>query len=118
MKPDPARAAEFLRHILEATSRISAYTAGMSAAEFAKNPLVQDAVIRNIEIMGEAAKNIEVVDPGFIAKYPVLPLRDIYLMRNRLAHGYFSVDISLVWNAVTAEIPALRAQIEAILNHP
>jgi uncharacterized protein with HEPN domain len=118
MKPDPARAAEFLRHILEAISRISAYTAEMNAAEFAKNPLVQDAVIRNIEIMGEAAKNIEAVDPGFAAKYPGLPLRDVYLMRNRLAHGYFSVDIALVWNAVTTEIPVLRPQIEAILNHP
>jgi uncharacterized protein with HEPN domain len=59
MKPDPARAAEFLRHILEAISRISAYTAEMNAAEFAKNPLVQDAVIRNIEIMGEAAKTLK-----------------------------------------------------------
>ncbi len=118
MKPDPARAAEFLRHILEAIFRISSYTTGMSAAGFAANPLVQDAVIRNIEIMGEAAKNIEAADPGFQAKHPGIPLRDVYLMRNRLAHGYFSVDVSLVWNAVQSEIPALRAQIEAVLSSP
>jgi uncharacterized protein with HEPN domain len=57
---------------------------------------LQDAVIRNIEIMGEAAGNIEIADPGFPTNHPDLPLRDVYLMRNRLAHGYFEVDIALV----------------------
>ena len=77
---------------------------------------MQDAVIRNIEIMGEAARNVEIADPGFAAAHPDLPLRDIYLMRNRLAHGYFEVDIALVWNAVHSDMPALRKQLMAIVE--
>jgi uncharacterized protein with HEPN domain len=116
MKADPARVAEFLRHILQATSRISSYTSLMSEHDFMANPLVQDAVIRNIEVMGEAARNIEFADPDFAAKQPQLQLHDIYLMRNRLAHGYFSIDLALVWNAVQTELPPLQMQIEAILK--
>ena len=115
MKVDPGRSSEFLRHVLEAISRISSYTAGLTFEDFSANPLIQDAVIRNIEIMGEAARNIEQCDPDFASKYPQIPLRDICLMRNRLAHGYFSVDLSLVWNAIRTDIPALRVEIQTIL---
>ncbi len=118
MTANPARVAEFLQHILEAVSRITSYTSGMSEDDFTANSLVQDAVIRNIEIMGEAARKIELADPDFAARNPQLPLHDIYLMRNRLAHGYFSIDLALVWNSVRTEIPPLQLQIEAILNRP
>ena len=90
----------------------------MTEADFAANSQVQDAVIRNIGIMGEAAKNISLVDPDFAARHPDIPLHDVYLMRNRLAHGYFSIDIALVWNAVVTDIPALRKQIEAVIGSP
>ncbi len=90
----------------------------MSEQEFIANLMVQDAVIRNIEIMGEAARNIEVADPDFAEKNPHLSLHDVYLMRNRLAHGYFSIDLALVWNVVKKEIPPLQLEIEAILNRP
>jgi uncharacterized protein with HEPN domain len=116
MKADPARVTEFLGHILQGISRISSYTSHMSEQDFVANPLVQDAVIRNIEVMGEAARNIEVADPEFATKNPRLPLHDIYLMRNRLAHGYFSIDLALVWNAVKTEVPPLKLEIESILN--
>lgn len=96
MTANPARVAEFLQHIIQAVSRISSYTSGMS----------------------EAARKIELADPDFAAKNPQLPLHDIYLMRNRLAHGYFSIDLALVWNSVRTEIPPLQLQIEAILNRP
>lgn len=118
MTTDPVRSVEFLRHILEAMTRISNYTAGLTFLEFSDDSQVQDAVIRNIEVMGEAARNIEQRDPTFASRHPQIPLRDVYLMRNRLAHGYFSVDLALVWNAVEADIPQLRAQIEAILHQP
>jgi uncharacterized protein with HEPN domain len=116
MKPGPGRTPDFLQHILEAIARISTYTAGMSESDFAANQMVQDAVIRNIENMGEAARNIEASDPDFISKYPQIPLHDVYLMRNRLAHGYFTVDVGLVWNAVKTDIPALRVQILLITS--
>jgi uncharacterized protein with HEPN domain len=87
MRPDPARVAEFMHHILQAITRISSYTSGLTEADFAANSQVQDAVIRNIEIMGEAAKNLNLIDPEFSARHPEIPLRDVYVMRNRLAHG-------------------------------
>jgi uncharacterized protein with HEPN domain len=111
---DPSRVPEFLHHMLAAIDRISAYTGGMNQSEFAANSLVQDAVIRNIEILGEAARNIETADPSFAVTHPGIPLRDVYLMRNRLAHGYFAVDIALVWNAIKSDIPLLRAEIKAL----
>jgi uncharacterized protein with HEPN domain len=89
MTGNPARVTEFLRHILQAVSRISSYTSDITEEDFIANPLVQDAVIRNIEIMGEAARKIELADPDFAAKNPQLPPRDIYLMRNRLAQRLF-----------------------------
>ena len=116
MKVDPSRIPEYLRHLLQAIARIASYTDGMSEEEFSANSQVQDAVIRNIEIMGEAARNIENADPDFASKHAELYLRDVYLMRNRLAHGYFEVDIILVWNAVQSDIPPLKAQVEAILK--
>lgn len=116
MKPDPGRTPEFLHHILEAISRILTYTGGMSGEDFAGESLVQDAVIRNIEIMGEAARNILHFDPAFAAAHPEIPLRDVYLMRNRVAHGYFSVDVAIVWNAVRSEIPALQQRIRKALQ--
>jgi len=91
MKPDLSRATDYLRHMLGA---IREYTGGMSEAEFSSSRLVQDAVIRNIKILGEASRNIELHDPGFAQSHPEIPLRDIYLMRNRVMHGYFSVDLS------------------------
>jgi uncharacterized protein with HEPN domain len=116
MKPDPSRVADYLRHILEAISRIGKYTSGMSEEGFSSSNLVQDAVIRNIEIMGEAARNIELHGQSIKGLCGELPLRDIYLMRNRLAHGYFSADISIVWNTVQKDIPALKQQVQNTCN--
>ena len=70
--------------------------------------MVQDAVIRNIEIIGEAARNIERHDPEFAQKHAEIPWEDIYLMRNRVSHGYFSVDLAVVWKTVQRDIPELR----------
>jgi uncharacterized protein with HEPN domain len=116
MNADPSRVAEFLRHILEAISRIDEYTAAINQMEFSKNRLLQDAVIRNFEILGEASRNIETHDPGFAARYPQIPLREIYSMRDRLSHGYFSVNPDIVWNTIQNELPALRKQVELALK--
>ena len=93
MKTDPARVVQYLGHMLEAISRINQYTDATSEAEFSTNALLQDAVIRNFGILGEATRNIETHDPTFGSRYPQIPLREIYTMRNRLTHGYFSVDL-------------------------
>ena len=82
---------------------------------FASSEITQDAVIRNLEIIGEACRNIERVDPGFAARNPDLPLRSAREMRNVLSHGYFSVDLAVVWTTIQANLPPLKQQLRRAL---
>jgi len=79
-----------------------------------ENEQVQDAVLRNIEIIGEAARNIESNYPEFASQHSDVPWEDVYLMRNRICHGYFSVDLELVWKTVLRNIPELEQQIQSL----
>ena len=96
MSRDPQRLADYLTHILEAIGRIDRYTRDVSEVAFLDNPMVQDAVIRNFEIIGEASNNIEKRFPDFAQSHPELPLAFAYQMRNTIAHGYFKVDLEIV----------------------
>ena len=121
MTRDQQRVVSYLGHILEAIERIQRYTAGMAGAEFLANALVQDAVIRNFEVIGEASNNIEKHHPDFAAAHPELPLAFAYQMRNAVAHGYFKVDFGIVWQTVQRDLPGLyglvnRARSEASEN--
>ena len=73
----------------------------------------QDAIVRKLEIIGEAANNIS---DKFKARFPDVPWRDIIDMRNRLIHGYFGVDLNIVWQVITKDIPPLHKQIKDILK--
>jgi uncharacterized protein with HEPN domain len=73
--------------------------------------MIQDAVIRNFEIIGEASKNIERVAPEFVAAHPELPLAFAYDMRNPLAHGYYKVDVTVVWKTIERDLPYLHKQV-------
>jgi uncharacterized protein with HEPN domain len=78
--------------------------------------MLQDAVVRNIEIIGEAANNLLEVGPEFAARYPSIPFARIYGMRNRVAHGYFAVSTAMVWDSVQVDVPELRGQIAKVLD--
>jgi uncharacterized protein with HEPN domain len=78
--------------------------------------MVQDAVIRNIEIVGEAARNIAKHYPEFAIRYANVAWEDMYWMRNRVSHGYFSVDLEVIWNTIKRDIPELQQQIKDILQ--
>ena len=110
------RAKDYLLHMLEATDRVFQNTANVSEAEFSANSLLQDAVIRNIEIIGEAARNLLEAAPEFAAKYPSIPFAQIYGMRNRVAHGYFAVSTEMIWDSVQVDLPELREQIAKVLG--
>ena len=110
------RAVEYLGHILEAIARIERYTGDLTEAAFLGNELVQDAVVRNFEIIGEASRNLERHCPEFVAAHPQLPLIDAYEMRNALAHGYFRVDWEIVWKTIHADLPALAEQVRALID--
>ena len=109
------RLPDYLRHIIEAIERIQRYTEDTDELGFAQSQMVQDAVIRNFEIIGEASRHIERISPEFVAAHPELPLSFAYEMRNVLAHGYFKVDIGVVWNTIERDLPTLHAQVMAAL---
>ncbi len=111
MNAKPARISSYLGHIHEAIERIETYIPGMTAEQFGSNRLVQDAVIRNLEIIGEASRNILKIDPQFEQSHPDVELSSAYQMRNALAHGYFSIDIAMVWRTITNDLPNLKAAI-------
>ena len=116
MSRDRQRLADYLSHIIEAIERIDRYTADMAATAFLDNELVQDAVVRNFEIIGEACHNIERRYPEFAAAHPDLPLAFAYQMRNAVAHGYFAVDWEIVWTTIHSELPPLHARLRALVS--
>ncbi|MCX7692782.1 DUF86 domain-containing protein [Tepidimonas taiwanensis] len=116
MTRDPQRLADYLAHIAEAIERIDRYTDGMDEMAFLNNELVQDAVIRNIEIIGEASNNIEKHYPEFATSHPELPLSSAYQMRNAVAHGYFKVDFEIVWRTIHRDLPALHKHVRKLVD--
>ena len=108
---------DYLGHIVTACARVTDYIAGLSHDRFLATPMVQDAVVRNLEVIGEAGTNVQKYHAEFFAGHPEIrdELRSAYAMRNRLAHGYFEIDWAIVWQAITVDIPALHAVVAAAL---
>lgn len=105
------RLADYIDHMIAAIDRIASYVVGQDRMTFADDELVQDAVIRNIEIIGEASHRIGVRYPDFAREHPELPLAAAYQMRNAVAHGYFEVDLDVVWTTIVTDLPALAASL-------
>ena len=114
MKRDPQRLPDHLNHILEAIERIEEYVSELDEMAFLGNKLVQDAVVRNFEVIGEASNNIEKRLPEFVAAHPELPLTSAYQMRNAVAHGYFQVDFEILWKTIHRDLPGLHTKVEEI----
>ena len=108
------RVPDYLGHILEAIARIERYTTDMDETAFLNSELVQDAVIRNIEIIGEASNNIQRVAPEFAARHDNIPWLVMYTMRNRVSHGYAKVDLEIVWKTIQRDLPELYKQVHVI----
>ena len=103
----------YLSHILDSISQLEEYTEGLTKEEFLARWFVQDGTIRQIEIVGEAIKN---VSETLKVRYPDIPWKEIAGMRDKLIHNYFGVDINAVWDAVKKDIPILNDEILKIME--
>ena len=113
----PERVEDYLEHIAEAIERATGYLQPVpDLAAFKKNPQVQDAVVRNIEIIGEAVNKINSTAPDFIEQHPELPWAQMRGMRNVAIHEYFFVDLEIVWTTVKDDLPRLKRLVEALLK--
>lgn len=101
------RVPDYLGHILSAIERIERHTTDVDEAGFLVSELIQDAVVRNLEVIGEAANNIQRVDAAFATAHATIPWQVMYAMRNRLSHGYDKVDFEMVWKTVCNDLPDL-----------
>jgi uncharacterized protein with HEPN domain len=103
----------YLNDILEAIERIEKHAEGLTLEDFSKNTMILDAVVRNLEIIGEAAKQI----PEEIKKkQDKIPWKEIAGMRDKLSHNYFGVDIEIVWKTVEKRLPELKQTIKDLLK--
>jgi uncharacterized protein with HEPN domain len=105
--------ADYLADILEASGKISNFIGGLDSEQFAADEKTFYAVIRGLEIIGEAARKIP---PSVRRQYPQVPWREITGMRDKLIHDYMGVNVTVVWKTVTEDLPAMELQIRQILN--
>jgi len=101
----------YLKDILDSINLIEKSIKGLSQKDFDKDKDIQDATIRRIEIIGEAAKN---VPQPFRKEYGDIPWKDVAGMRDVLIHAYFGVKLDKVWNVVKNDLPLLKKQIQEI----
>ncbi len=104
----------YLRHVLDAIVRIESYLQGIDKEAFLQHNLIQDGVIRQLEIIGEAVKRLA---EELRAKHPRVPWQDIAGMRDKLIHGYFGVDLEKVWLTAQDDLPTLKAEVTEMLKN-
>jgi len=103
----------YLRHILDAIAQIENYCDGIDENRFKTANIVQDAVVRQLEIIGEAAKRLP---PATKGKSPKIPWSDIAGMRDKLIHDYFGVDMDKVWLTIAQDLPSLKVAVVKLLQ--
>lgn len=104
---------DYIQDILDSINAIEEFTKGMDFEEFARDRKTSFAVIRGLEIIGEAAKSI----PKSIRnRYPAVPWRDMAAMRDKVIHEYFGVNLKVIWKTAKEDIPPLQLLIDNLLK--
>ena len=103
----------YLRHILDSINSVEQYLEGISIETFMKDKLIQDGIIRRLEIIDEASRNIS---QTFREQYSGIPWGQIIGLRNRIIHAYFNINLTTIWDIVQDELPSLKQNVENILG--
>lgn len=110
------RLPDYLDHMQQATQQACGYVGTMSKTEFMLDKRTQQAVIFNLQIIGEAASKMLQDHAEFLAQHPDVPWRSMKGMRNRIAHGYFEINLDVVWDTLQSALPPLLERLPAIRN--
>jgi uncharacterized protein with HEPN domain len=102
-----------LGHIYDAICRIETYVSGIDKPAFLANGMMQDAVVRQIEIIGEAARNIS---DELQKKHPELPWIEMHAIRNKIVHDYLEINTDIIWDTVQNDLPTLKPLLENLLG--
>lgn len=106
----------YLEHVQDAAEQACAYVEGLDEVAFRADKRTQQAVIMNLIILGEAATQLLKGHSAFLSRYPEVPWTSMKGMRNRMAHGYFEINLAVVWETVRTALPSLLAQLPPILE--
>jgi uncharacterized protein with HEPN domain len=109
-----SRVADYLDHMLEAALQACAYVEGLTQADFEDDKRTQQAVILNLILIGEEATKLLKDDEAFANLHPEIPWRSMKGMRNRIAHGYFEINLDTVWETIQSALPDLIKQLPAV----
>lgn len=105
------RLGDYLAHMRQAASDACTFVEGQGKADFLEDKRTQQAVVMNLIIIGEAATKIMDRHPDFVGQHPDIPWRGMRGMRNRIAHGYFDIDLDVVWETVQSALPDLLRKL-------
>ncbi|CAM8666687.1 COG2361 Uncharacterized conserved protein [Comamonadaceae bacterium] len=108
------RLPDYLNHMRQAIADAQTFTEGMAQADFMQDRRTQQAVVMSLIVLGEAATKVMDQFPEFAASHSDIPWRNMRGMRNRIAHGYFDINLEVVWDTVKSALPALKSQLDVL----
>lgn len=108
------RLTDYLDHMRQAVADACGFVEGMTKDEFLRDKRTQQAVVLNLIVLGEAATKVMDRHDDFVKIHHQIPWRNMRGMRNRMAHGYFDIDLEVIWDTVQTALPQLRLQLSAL----
>ena len=108
------RLPDYLDHMRQAIADAQSFTDGMAQVDFEQDKRTQQAVVMSLIVLGEAATKVMDQHPVFAGEHSHIPWRSMRGMRNRIAHGYFDINLEVVWDTLQTALPALKTQLDAL----